>query len=119
MVVVGCDVLHWLYLLSNGGVFFVVGVVMDANWWADVLTGIGLFITLIGAGWAAKSVILSEDNAIRIGLPRYGGETREENLSMPHVQSLLQASKGARIGLWLVFGGTVLQLIPIMLRLIG
>jgi len=91
---------------------------MDVNWWSDVLTGAGLLITLIGAGWAAKSVMLHEDDAIRIGLPRYPSELREENLQMPHVQSLLQASKGARAGLLTVAIGTFLQLLPIGYRLL-
>ncbi len=70
----------------------------------------GLLIALIGAGWAAKSVILSEDDAIKIGLPRYASEVREENLKLPHVQSLLSASRGARQGLWILVVGTGLQM---------
>lgn len=89
------------------------------DWWADVFTAAGLVVAVVGAAWAAKSVILTEDDAIEVGLARHAGETREENLQQPHVQSLLASSRGARIGLWILVVGTLLQLIPVAIRIIN
>jgi len=86
--------------------------------WGDILSVSGLALTAIGAWVTAKSVVLSEDDAIHIGVARYASESREENLALPAVQNLLQASRGARIGLWIVLAGTVLQLVPAALHLI-
>lgn len=95
-------------------------VVTDSvGWWLDVLSFVGMGVSAIGAGWAAKSVILTEDDAIEIGLPRFAPETRAEKLTNPMVQSLLGAAKGARIGLWTLVIGTVLQAVPMLCRLVA
>lgn len=93
-----------------------MGLSDSFGWWSDVLTGAGLFLTAIGAGLTAKSVLLSEDDAITIGVARYASSTREKNLNLPAVQNLLQASKGARRGLWVVVTGTALQIAPVIVR---
>ena len=87
--------------------------------WADIITLAGLALTLIGAGVTAKSVVLREDDAIDIGLARYAGETREENLKLPAVQNLLNASRGAQRGLWIVVIGIALQALPIIWHLLS
>lgn len=84
---------------------------------ADVLTGLGLAFTLAGAWITARAVILKEDDAIDIGLARFSGETREENLRLPMVQNLLASSRGARRGLLFIAFGTALQIVPIAVRL--
>ena len=56
------------------------------NLTSDILTGLGLAITLGGAWVTARAVILKED-AIDVGLARFAGETREENLILPLVQN--------------------------------
>ncbi|WP_417271633.1 hypothetical protein [Celeribacter sp.] len=89
------------------------------NVFSDILTGLGLAITLVGAWITARAVILKEDDAIDIGLARFSGETREENLGLPMVQNLLASSRGARRGLLFIAGGTVLQIVPIAVRLIS
>lgn len=86
---------------------------------SDVLTGLGLAITLTGAWITARAVILKEDDAIDVGLARFSGETREENLRLPMVQNLLASSRRARRGLLLIAGGTALQILPIAIRLIA
>jgi hypothetical protein len=86
---------------------------------SDILTGFGLAITLAGAWITARAVILKEANAIHIGLPRWAGETDEENLQMPLVQNLLASSRGARRGLLFIAGGTALQIVPIAVRLVS
>ena len=84
---------------------------------ADLFSLFGLGLTAAGAGIAARSIILREDDAIDIGLARFAGETREENLALPAVKNLLQASKGARFGLILVVCGTLMQMIPLAARI--
>lgn len=85
---------------------------------SDILTGLGLALTVAGAWITARAVILKEDDAIKIGLSRFAGKDREENLRLPMVQNLLASSRGARRGLLLIAGGTALQLIPIVVRLV-
>ena len=84
---------------------------------ADILTGLGLATTLVGAWITARAVILKEDDAINVGLARFSGKDREENLRLPMVQNLLASSRGARRGLLFIAGGTALQIVPIAVRL--
>ncbi|MDR5651558.1 hypothetical protein [Ruixingdingia sedimenti] len=84
---------------------------------SDILTGLGLALTLAGAWITARAVILKEDDAINIGLPRWASDDRERNLTLPMVQNLLASSRGARRGLLFIAGGTALQLVPIIVRL--
>lgn len=84
---------------------------------SDILTGLGLALTLAGAWITARAVILKEDDAINIGLSRFAGKDREDNLRLPMVQNLLASSRGARRGLLFIACGTALQLVPIIVRL--
>lgn len=86
---------------------------------SDILTGLGLAITLVGAWITASAVILKQADAIHIGVPRWAGDTDEENLKMPMVQNLLASSRGARRGLLFIAGGTALQIVPIAVRLVS
>lgn len=86
---------------------------------ADILAGLGLTLTLLGAWITGKSVILKEDDAIKVGLTRFVSDKREENLKLPMVQNLLASSKGARRGLLIIAWGTALQLVPIAFRLVS
>jgi hypothetical protein len=96
-----------MYGSMNGGeLYFTMG--------ADIVVGIGLLLTFIGAAITAKAVILTEDDAIRIGVSRFAGETREQNLALPTVQNLLASSRAARTGLLTIVVGTGLQLAPII-----
>lgn len=89
------------------------------NLCADVSTAAGLILTLVGAWVAARSVILSEDDALNIGLARFASDNREDNLRLPHVQNLLASSKSARCGLFAVAIGSGLQLWPVLVRIIA
>src|SRR5271169_5410526 len=62
--------------------------IMVAKW----LTIIGLVITLIGAGCGVYWVWVSGDEAIKRGVARFSGGTREEQLKLPAVQNLLTQS---------------------------
>ena len=86
---------------------------------SDILTGLGLAITLVGAWITARAVILKEDDAINVGLARFSGKNREENLRLPMVQNLLASSRGARRGLLFIAGGTALQVVPVAVRLVS
>ncbi|PKP71403.1 MAG: hypothetical protein CVT82_02160 [Alphaproteobacteria bacterium HGW-Alphaproteobacteria-4] len=86
---------------------------------SDILTGLGLAITLVGAWITARAVILKEADAISVGIPGFCGETDQENLQMPMVQNLLASSRGARRGLLFIAGGTALQIVPIAVRLVS
>lgn len=84
----------------------------------DLFSLAGLLVTLIGAGVTARAVILREDDALAIGLPRYASQDRAENLKMPMVRNLLWSSRAAKWGLIMVGVGTSLQALPIFVRLI-
>jgi hypothetical protein len=85
---------------------------------SDLLLVVGLALTGVGAWIASKSVILSEDDALKIGLPRYASQDRLENLNMPHVQNLLSGSRSARTGLLLIVAGTALQVISPLVSIV-
>jgi hypothetical protein len=70
----------------------------------------GLVCTLMGAGIGTYGVWLTQDEAIEIGVSRYGG-TREQNLTLPAVKSLLRQSRCAVGGFALIGVGTILQII--------
>jgi hypothetical protein len=84
----------------------------------NLLTLIGQLLTLWGAVVAARAVILTERDAIDIGVTRIAGDTDEENLQLTAVKNLLSASKSAQKGLWLVAIGTIFQSVPVASALI-
>lgn len=79
--------------------------------WVPYITVLGLACTLIGAIIIAKAVVLSEDDALRIGISPHSG-SREEDLKLPHVQSLLAGSHRVKWGVIVIALGTVLQMVP-------
>jgi hypothetical protein len=81
--------------------------------WSDLFALAGLLLTLIGAVLTARSVILSEDQALHIGVARYVSGKRDQDLQLPAVQNLLGASRGAQRGLCLIAVGTLLQACPV------
>ena len=86
---------------------------------ADFVTAVGLATTAIGAGIAARAVILSKQQAIEIGVSRLSGDNDEEDLELPMVQNLLSTSKHAQWGLWGIVIGTLLQIVPIAIRMVS
>lgn len=82
--------------------------------WSNTVSLVGLVITFFGAVVTARSVILSDDQALHIGLARYSSGSPEENLKLPSVQNLLSSSRGARRGLIAIAIGTFLQACPIL-----
>lgn len=88
------------------------------EFWDTLVAAIGLGITIVGAAWTARSVILRPEDAVRIGVPVWAG-TEEENLRSPMVQNLLAASDGAIVGLICLIGGAALQVAPMLMKLVG
>lgn len=86
---------------------------------SDALTGLGLVITFFGAGITARAVMVKDDGAIEIGTARVMADNRADRIHNPMVQNLLASSRGARRGLCLIAGGTLLQIVPIACRLIS
>ena len=72
----------------------------------------GGLLSLVGAITTARAVLISEDQAIWIGLPRYAGSDRDEQLKNPNVQNLLKGSKAAKNGLYWIAIGVFLQTVP-------
>ena len=70
----------------------------------------GLAAIAYGAWSAGQAALLSEAEAIEIGISRLSAETYAENLSLPGVQALLRQSGGVRTGLYWIAGGTGLLL---------
>jgi hypothetical protein len=84
---------------------------------SSALAIVGLAIVLAGSVVTALAVIIKEDDAIntagQIGAAPYGVviPTREQFLQQPAVQNLIQQSKKAKCGLFLIAGGTFLQIL--------
>jgi hypothetical protein len=80
---------------------------MSCQW----LNIIGLFLDILGAIALSYSLIINRKQAIKLGVPKYAGETDEENLKLPFVKELLKQSRNAKIGLILLIIGFILQII--------
>ncbi len=78
---------------------------------AHVVTSVGLIFDILGAGFLARGLIISEEMALRLGLSYFGGDSREENLRDPRVADRLDQSRDAKIGLSFLVLGFVNQLI--------
>ena len=74
------------------------------------LTVVGLVLDVLGVCWLAKDLFISKEKAIELGGSRYSGGTPEKNLELPQVRDRLLQSKNAKIGLFLLILGFVLQL---------
>lgn len=71
----------------------------------------GLFLDFLGALILSYGLIIKKEDAIKLGVDRYCGETEEENLKLPKVQDRLKQSKSAKIGLVFLTFGFILQVI--------
>jgi hypothetical protein len=73
--------------------------------YAWIISVIGNAITLVGAFWTARAVILTEQQANAISSVGWGGTNPR------HAAALLNQSKAAKHGLYLVAFGTALQIL--------
>ena len=91
---------------------------------ASALNIVGLGIVLAGSMVTAFAVILKEDDAIntagQVGAGYYGLHipSREQFLQQPAVQNLIQQSKRAKWGLILIAGGTVFQILGVLVDIL-
>jgi hypothetical protein len=53
---------------------------------------------ILGAGFLARGLIISEEMALRLGLSYFGGDSREENLRDPRVADRLDQFRDAQLG---------------------
>jgi hypothetical protein len=75
----------------------------------------GLLLTILGAGLGFRGVWVSEDQAAEVGKARWSGGSREEFLQLPAVKSLIGQSRYAMWGFGFIAGGTVLQIVGVLL----
>jgi hypothetical protein len=73
--------------------------------YAWIISVVGNVITLVGAFLTARAVILTKQQADAISSVPYGGTNPR------HAAALLDQSKAAEIGLYLVAFGTALQIL--------
>jgi len=90
--------------LSYGGSFVVI---------------VGLAFSAWGAYSASNAVWLTEQEAVEIGVSRWVGETFDDKLKLPAVQSLLRQSRGAARGFTLILIGTIFQAVGTALLLLA
>ncbi|WP_078572226.1 hypothetical protein [Thioclava sp. F36-7] len=84
---------------------------------ADWFTLIGQVMTLIGAGVAAKGVILKRDDAGHLAVSRFASGDPSRWAELPLAKSLLRSSALAKWGLIFVAAGTAMQAVPVVFRL--
>jgi hypothetical protein len=75
------------------------------------LSALGLFFDMVGAWFLTKGLIISEDEALELGLSYWSSDKREESLKDARVQDRLKQSKNAKIGLIFLLIGFSLQLL--------
>jgi hypothetical protein len=76
--------------------------------WVNVA---GLASDILEATVLSVGLFLSKDEAITLGVSRWSGGTREANLQLPAVKSLLRQSRNAKVGLALLVLGFGLQIV--------
>lgn len=79
---------------------------MDLKW-LDIL---GLVFAMTGAIVLAAGLIISREQALRVGVSRLSEDTDELNVNLPQVRNKLRESRFALIGLMLLVFGFVLQI---------
>ena len=70
----------------------------------------GLVLTTVGAAITATSVIISDDQAEKLSTTNW-----DSNKALK--QSLIDQSRSARCGLWIIVAGTIIQVIGTALPL--
>lgn len=75
--------------------------------WLDIL---GLVVTMSGAIVLACALVISRNEALRVGVARVADETDELNVNLPHVRRLQRESCFAFVGMVLLVIGFLLQI---------
>ena len=71
----------------------------------------GLLLDLIGAYFLLGALMVSNKQAIELGVVRLAGTTDEENLANPAVKDRIRQSRNARLAAGLLAGGYFLQIL--------
>ena len=82
----------------------------------QALATFGLMMDIAGVYILASGLITSEDRALELGLSRWVGDTREENLKIPAVADRLIQSRQAKIGLPVLIIGFACQAVAVWLK---
>ena len=80
---------------------------IDPQWFSVV----GLLLDIAGAIVLTYGLILTKHQAVELSATRIMGDTEEENLELPQVVDRLRQSRNAKVGLWLLVMGFLLQLV--------
>jgi len=76
---------------------------------------IGLLFTFLCSLSLARGLFISRKEAIELGVPRWAGESNEENLKLPQVQDRLRQKQWGIIGAILLFIGFAFQIIGLFI----
>jgi hypothetical protein len=71
----------------------------------------GLIFAMAGSIILACGLIIPVRRAMKIGMPRMGAESDEQNLRLPHVRDRMRESRFALIGIIIMTVGFLLQII--------
>jgi len=71
----------------------------------------GLIINFIGSIFISFGLFVSKKKALELGVSRWAGNSDEENLKLPLVQSFLIQSRNAKFGIILLAIGFFFQII--------
>ena len=79
---------------------------MDCKW-LDIL---GLVISMTGAIVLACALVISREQALRVGVARVADDNDELNVNLPHVHRKQRESRFALVGVVLLVIGFLLQI---------
>lgn len=82
----------------------------------DIISIISIIFVLFGGYFLTRGFWKSKKEAQEIGVSRVSGSTEEENLDLPAVKNILDFSRDAKIGFTLIVGGSIAQIILIILE---
>ena len=83
----------------------------------DIVSAVGLLLTMLGAGVTCLGVYVSAKTAGEIAVQGWVDENPETWKELPLAKTLRKSSFYAIGGLGIIFLGTVFQLVPVALRL--
>jgi hypothetical protein len=69
---------------------------------------------LVGGVWLALGLIISEDEALKLGQAGFSGDTRDENLQLPAVRDRLKQSRRAKVAVLFLVAGFVVQIVAML-----
>lgn len=86
---------------------------------AELVIIFGLALTCLGAGIAAKAVMMTPEDALQVGYSRIASGDPEKDIELPMVQNLLRSSRSAKLGLQAIAAGTFLQMLVGLYRIVS